>query len=75
MPSNIRGLDSKTQSLSTILNIVQPSVFTINETLYKGNRKVKIGGFSSFEVNRSSKDGGGIATCVEQTSYSQSLRR
>ena len=33
--------------------------------MFKGKRKVKLGGLSCYEVNRSSKYGGGIATCFQ----------
>ena len=67
MHTNIRGIDSKVESLATILNIIQPSVLTVNETFLENNRKIKLQGFSSFTSNRKHESGGGIATSVKMT--------
>ena len=64
MHSNIRGIDSKAKSLGTILNVIQPSVFTVNETFLDNNRKLKLQGFSSFTLKRKNESGGGVATCI-----------
>ena len=44
----------------------QGDVVTINETLLKNNRILKIPGFTCFNKNRQGTNGGGIATCVKK---------
>ena len=39
--TNIRGISSKKDSLIAVINSVQPSCITINETGLRGNNKVK----------------------------------
>ena len=62
--NNIRGYDSKQISLKAILSTVKPNVITLNETLYKGNKKLLIDGFKTYPRNRSGNSGGGIVTAV-----------
>ena len=62
---NVRGFDSKSKSLNSILGTLRPDVVTLNETHYKHNRKVKIKGYKTFQKNRAYKSGGGIATLVD----------
>ena len=39
-------------------------MITLNETLYKGNKKLLIDGFKTYPRNRSGNSGGGIVTAV-----------
>ena len=63
--TNIRGFDSKVDSLKAIIGHVDPNVVTINETMFKNDRKLELEGFQSFTSNRDCKDGGGVATCIK----------
>ena len=74
MHSNIRGIDSKMESLGTILNIIQPDVLTINETLFVKNRKLTLQGYSYFTSNRTCVSGGGIASCVKANDMVNTLK-
>ena len=58
------GYDSKQISLKAILSTVKPNVITLNETLYKGNKKLLIDGFKTYPRNRSGNSGCGIVTAV-----------
>ena len=40
--SNIRGLKSKSQSLFSILGVVQPNIVTLNEHALKNKQKMNI---------------------------------
>ena len=62
--NNCRGLESKQDSLVSIINQVQPNIVTLNETYLKKNKKPKIYGYFSYAHNRSNKSMGGVATCV-----------
>ena len=62
---NIRGFDSKSSSLKSILETVQPNVVTLNETHYMNNKKLNIEGYVTFNRNRKNVNGGGIATCIK----------
>ena len=63
--TNIRGFDSKVDSLKAIIGHVDPNVVTINETMFKNDRKLELEGFQSFTSSRDCKDGGGVATCIK----------
>ena len=62
--SNLRGFESKQDSLVSIINQVQPNVITLNETMLKRNKKPRIYGYFSYAHNRSNKSMGGVATCI-----------
>ena len=51
--------------MQTIVNQITPSLLTINETMLKNNRKLKIPGYSCYNRNCQGVNGCGIATCVE----------
>ena len=62
--NNVRGIESKQDSLVSIVNLVQPNVITLNETFLKKNKKPRIYGYFSYAHNRSNKSMGGVATCI-----------
>ena len=52
----------------------QGDVVTINETLLKNNRTLKIPGFTCFNKNRQGTNGGGIATWVKKKDTINTLK-
>ena len=74
MHTNIRGVDSKVQSLGTILNIIKPSVLTVNETFFENNRKLNLQGFLSFTLNRKYESGGGISSSINECDRLNTLK-
>ena len=72
--SNIRGFDSKCNSLKSILETIKPDVITLNETLYRGNKKLTIEGFITYNRNRQNENGGGVATAVSQVDSKHTLK-
>ena len=71
---NLRGFDSKSSSLKSILETVQPNVVTLNETYYKNNKKLSIEGYVTFNRNRQNVNGGGVATSVRQDDSNNTLK-
>ena len=71
---NVRGFDSKRFSLKSILEIVQPSVITLGETLYKSNKKLNIEGYLTFNRNIQNEKGRGISTSVCQRDSNHTLK-
>ena len=72
--NNIRGYDSKQTSLKSILSTIRPNVITLNETLYRGNRKLIIDGFQTYQRNRSDNSGGGIATAIVTNEFKSTMK-
>ena len=72
--SNIRGFDFKVVSLKSILNNIQPNVAVLNEINMKGNRKLKMEGFTSYNRNRQFANMGGVATCIDNKEASNVLK-
>ena len=72
--SNIRGYDSKAISLKGIINNIKANVVTLNETNLKGNRKLKIDGFTSYTSHRQKAHMGGIATSIDNKDAPNSLK-
>ena len=70
--NNIRGVDSKVESLKRICSVIEPDVVTLNETLHKSKRKVSIEGYATYGKNRKNTVGGGIATLISK-SHSNSV--
>ena len=62
--NNLRGFESKKDSLTAILNQVKPNIVTMNETHMNGNKKPELYGYFSYSRNRPDKSMGGVATCV-----------
>ena len=60
LQTNIRGFSSKKESLIAVINNVQPSCITINETGLRGNNKVNLPGYFSFSKNRTERIMGGV---------------
>ena len=72
--SNIRGFDSKAVSLKSILKSINANDAMINQTNLKGNRKMKIEGYTSYNRNRLNANMGGVATCVAVREASNVLK-
>ena len=53
---------------------INANVATINETNLKGNRKMKIEGYTSYNRNRLNANMGGVATCVAVREASNVLK-
>jgi hypothetical protein len=62
--TNMRGFNSKKESLFCVIDKVRPNCVTINETGLRAQNKVKIPGYFSFSKNRIEKCMGGVATAV-----------
>ena len=71
---NLRGFDSKSSSLKSILETVRPNIVTLNETHYKNNKKLNIEGYVTFNRNRQNVNGGGVATSVSQEDSNHTLK-
>ena len=61
---NVRGFESKKDSITGIINQVKPNILTLNETHMNGNKKPELYGYFSYARNRPDKSMGGVATCV-----------
>ena len=61
---NIRGFNSKKNSLEKILNTVSPKIVTLNETALRFKQKPSLQNFVAFNRNRSTQIMGGVATLV-----------
>ena len=72
--TNIRGFNSKADSLKAICKAKNVDVVTINETQLRGKKKIIIPGFEAFCKNRQKYDGGGIATCVKDVHAKDTLQ-
>ena len=71
--SNLRGFESKKDSLVSIINEVEPNVILLNETHLKVNKKPEIYGYYSYTHNRNNKSMGGVATCVDAREASNTV--
>jgi hypothetical protein len=65
--SNIRGYNSKRESLEKVVKDIDADVCTLNETGLRGKNKVVLPGYISFTRNRVAKAMGGISTSVKDT--------
>ena len=61
---NVRGFESKKDSITGIINQVKPNILTLNETHMNGNKKPELYGYFSYARNRPDKSMGGVSTCV-----------
>ena len=62
--TNSAGLSSKKESLFSLINILKPSIITIQETKHTTIGKIRIPGYQNFERIRKGKAGGGLLTSV-----------
>ena len=72
--SNIRGYNSKKESLNTILNKVNPNIITLNEHGLKNKQKLKIPGFNSYTRNRVNQQGGGVSTSIVEAEKQSAVK-
>ena len=63
---NVRGMNSKKNSLEKILKTLSPKIVTLNETALRFKVKPKLENFVSFNRNRHTKIMGGVATFVDE---------
>ena len=63
--SNIRGFNSKKESLFQVLKDVDPDICILNETGLRGRNKVNIPGYLTYTKNRVKKYMGGISTSIK----------
>ena len=59
---NIRGYNSKKDSLNTIISLVNPNMITLNEHGIKNKNKISIPGFNTYTRNRHNQNMGGVST-------------
>lgn len=73
---NIRGFNSKKESLINVVNNVKPDIITLNETGIRNRNKVIIPGYISFCKNRKLRAMGGVSTSVKDDlkSYTVSVK-
>ena len=64
MGTNAAGLTSKKESFFNLINSLNPSIITIQETKLTKMRKIKIPGYQNFERLRNGKAGGGLLTSI-----------
>ena len=62
--TNSAGLNSKRESLFHLVNTLNPSVITIQETKFNHYRTLKIPDYEIFEQLRGDKMGGGLFTAI-----------
>ena len=67
-------LTLKFNIIGTILNIIKPSVLTVNETFFENNRKLNLQGFLSFTLNRKYESGGGISSSINECDRLNTLK-
>ena len=63
--SNIRGFNSKKESLEKVLKDNQVDICVLNETGLRGKNKVILPGYITFTRNRVAKAMGGISTSIK----------
>ena len=64
--TNSAGLNSKKESLFSVINRFKPSVITLQETKMCKTGNVKIPGFQVFEKVRLNRKGGGLLTAADE---------
>ena len=62
--TNSNGLNTKRESLCNLVNTLNPSIVTIQETKFMLYRTLKLNGFEIFENLRDDRMGGGLLTAV-----------
>ena len=67
MGSNANGLSTKQESLLHVINELNPSVITIQETFHNRKGRIKLEGYQIFEKIRDEKSRGGIHTAVKES--------
>ena len=64
--TNAAGLNSKRESLYSVINLMSPSVMTVQETKFSKPGMLKIPGYQVFEKVRKMKKGGGLLTAADE---------
>ena len=63
--NNLRGFNSKKNSLLNVLKDIDPDLCLLNETGLRGKNKLALEGYSTFTRNRAEKAMGGISTSIK----------
>ena len=66
MGTNANGIKSKKESLFSLINLLQPSIITIQESFMKKPGQIKIPGYQIFEKVRETKNGGGLLSAITE---------
>ena len=74
LQSNIRGFNSKKESIKDIVKKMKPDVIILNETALRGRNKANIDGYFTFQRNRAIKAMGGVATLVDNSLKSNTVK-
>ena len=64
--SNIRGYNSKKESLKYMLSAINPNAVILNEVSLRGNKRCSIQGYNTFTRNRKNLNMGGISTSIRE---------
>ena len=67
MGVNSNGLISKKESMLHLINELNPSILTVQETFARKKGLLKIQGYEIFERVRENKSGGGLFTAVDSS--------
>ena len=67
MGVNSNGLISKKESMLHLINELNPSILTVQETFARKKGLLKIQGYEIFERVRENKSGGGLLTAVDSS--------
>ena len=62
--TNSAGLTSKKESFFSLINILNPSIITVQETKHSKIKNFRIPGYQNFERIRNGKSGGGLLTSI-----------
>ena len=64
MYANVRGMKSKVNSITTILNENKPELFLMTETQLRSNVGMNVSGYTFHGKKREGKVGGGVGILV-----------
>ena len=71
---NMRGYSCRSVSLSSIFAALDINVGIICETFLRGKAQIEMENYVSFSKNRSTTNGGGIATLVNEKDHMNCLK-